>query len=152
TTPKSDTDDPIVWATDTRHLPLFWFPRDCPRATFWARPDTTDADVERFLEGDRSRRVHAIEGAWLDRLRAAAVYAYRVPETTFRPNASVGGYWVSASAVDPIEVRPLGDPLALHANARIELRIVPALWPPWDRVVASSLEFSGIRLRNAAPR
>jgi hypothetical protein len=19
-----------------RHLPMFWFPRECPRATFWA--------------------------------------------------------------------------------------------------------------------
>src|SRR5207237_6915221 len=30
------TDEPLVWAIDTRHLPLFWFPRDCPRCTFWA--------------------------------------------------------------------------------------------------------------------
>ena len=22
---------PLVWAVDTRHVPLFWFPRDCPR-------------------------------------------------------------------------------------------------------------------------
>ena len=33
----------------------------------------------------------------------------------------------------------------------IELRIVPNLWPLWNRVVASSLEFSGIRLHNALP-
>lgn len=51
--------EPWVWAVDTRHLPLFWFPRDCP---------------------------------------------------------------------------------------------VSNLWPIWDRVVASALEYSGIRLRNARPR
>jgi len=39
-----------------------------------------------------------------------------------------------------------------HAHAEIELRIVPNLWPLWDRVVASTLDFSGIRLRNAQPR
>ena len=22
---------PLVWALDTRHAPMFWFPRDCPR-------------------------------------------------------------------------------------------------------------------------
>ena len=33
-----------VWAIDTRHLPLYWFPRDCPRATFWAVDETTDDD------------------------------------------------------------------------------------------------------------
>ena len=36
--------------------------------------------------------------------------------------------------------------------AGIELRVLPSLWPLWDRVTSSSLEFSGIRLRNAAPR
>ena len=151
-TPMSDTDAAVVWATDTRHLPLFWFPRQCPRGTYWARPDTTDADIERALDGDRTRRVHAIEAAWLDRVRSARVYAYSLPEGTFRPHASVGGYWLSTTAVEPLEVVPLGDLLARHADAGIELRIVPSLWPLWDRVVGSTLEFSGIRLANAAPR
>lgn len=113
---------------------------------------TSDADVERFLESDRSRRVHAIEAAWLDRLRAARLFAYRLPEATFRPHATVGGYWVSPTAVEPLERVGLSDLLARHADAGIELRIVPSIWPLWDRVVASTLEFSGSRLRNAAPR
>ena len=46
----------------------------------------------------------------------------------------------------------LGDLLARHADAGIELRMVDNLWPLWERVVASTLEFSGIRLRNAKPR
>jgi hypothetical protein len=151
-TPASDTGGPVVWAVDTRHLPMFWFPRDCPRGTFWARPETADADVDRFLDGDRGRRVHAIESAWLERMRSATVVAYRLPETTFRPHASVGGYWLSDTAVEPLQVLELGDLLSRHASAGIELRIVPSIWPLWDRVIASTLEFSGMRLRNAAPR
>lgn len=58
--------DGKVWAIDTRHLPLYWFPRDCPRA-----------------------------------------------------------------------------------GAGIELRIAPGLLTLWDAVVASTLDLSGIRLRNA---
>lgn len=150
-TPAADTKEPLVWATDTRHLPMFWFPRDCPRGCFWARPETSDADVDRFLDGDRRRRVHAIEAVWLDRVRAARVLAYRVPDATFRPHAIVGGYWVSMAAVEPLEVVELGDLLDRHARAGIELRIVPEIWPLWDRVVASTLEFSGSRLRNAQP-
>ena len=46
----------------------------------------------------------------------------------------------------------LGDLLAKHATAAIELRIVPALAPLWERVIASTLEFSGIRLRNLGAR
>ena len=45
---------------------------------------------------------------------------------------------------------PLGDLLARHAAAGIELRIVPDLQSLWERVVATTLEFSGIRLRNLA--
>jgi hypothetical protein len=46
----------------------------------------------------------------------------------------------------------VGDLLELHARAEIELRLTENLWPLWDRVVASTLEFSGIRLLNAEPR
>ncbi len=43
------------------------------------------------------------------------------------------------------------DLLGSHAAARIELRIVPSLWPFWRRVVASTVEFSGSRLRTPHP-
>lgn len=151
-TPTADTDGALVWAIDTRHLPLYWFPRDCPRGCFWARPETSDADVDRFLGGDRTHRVHAIESAWVERLRTAVVYAYRMPEASFRPHRTVGGYWVSEDPVEAIERVALRELERLHAEARIELRVVDDLWPLWDAVVASTLEFSGIRLRNAATR
>ena len=142
------TGEKLVWAVDTRHLPLFWFPRECPRGTFWAGPGTTSDDAEAFLRG-AAERVHAIEGAWLERVRAARVVAYRLPEETFTPHPEVGGYWVSRDRVVPLELVELGDLLDRHAAAEIELRVVPNLWPLWERVVASTLEFSGIRLRNA---
>src|SRR5437870_2563594 len=99
--PGHDADEPFVWAIDTRHLPLYWFPRDCPRATFRANGRTSDEDVERFLEGDRGRRVHVIEPAWLERIRAARVVAYRMPEAPFERRDR---FWVSRSAVEPLEL------------------------------------------------
>ena len=84
------SDEPRVWAVDTRHLPLYWFPRDCPRGTFWAAPETTPEDADRLLAG--ASRVHALEAAWLDRMRAARVLAYRLPEASFTPDEEVGGY------------------------------------------------------------
>ena len=147
-----DSPEPLVWGIDDEHVPAYWFPRECPRGTFWAVESTSEEDVERFLSGDRARRVHAIEGAWLPDVRAARVFAYRLPPDSFTRYERAAGYWVSRSAVKPLEVIELGDLLAKHAAAGVELRIVPALAPLWERVVASTLEFSGIRLRNLGPR
>ena len=140
--------DARVWAVDTRHLPLYWFPRECPRGTFWATSHTTREDAE--LLGSASR-VHIVETAWLERMHNAHVVAYRVPEATFTPDGEVGGYWLSRASVEPLDLVELGDLVARHEAAGIVLRSVPSLWPIWNRVIASSLEFSGIRLHNALP-
>jgi hypothetical protein len=144
--PEHALDEPLVWAIDTRHLPLYWFPRDCPRATFWAVPETTDADVRAFLGGDRSRRVHVAEEGWLERMRRTRVVAYRLPEATFEP---WDRFWISREVVEPLELVELGDLVARHERALIELREALNLLRLWNEVVASTLDFSGIRLRNA---
>ncbi len=60
---------------------------------------------------------------------------------------------VSEHAVSPLgPPERVGDLFALHEEAGIELRALPNLWAFWDAVAASTLDFSGIRLRNARPR
>jgi hypothetical protein len=122
--------------------PLYWFPRDCPRASFWANSATAEEDVERFLGGDRSRRVHVIESVWLNRMRETPVYAYRMPEESFE---AWDRFWVSRATLEPLELVELGDVPARHADSRIELRMLGL----WESVIGSTLDFSGIRLRNA---
>jgi hypothetical protein len=146
------TDEPLVWAIDTRHLPLYWFPRECPRCTFWAGPDTTETDVAQLLDGDRAARVHVIEEGWFDHLAAATLEVYRMPEETFVESSETAGYWTSRHAVNALDRMTIGDLVGRHARAGIALRVVSNLWPLWDRVVASSLAFSGMRLRNADGR
>jgi hypothetical protein len=139
-------DEPLVYAVDTRYWWLYWFPRDCPRACFNAKDDTTDEDVARWLDGDRLRRVSVIETGWLERFRSARVYAYRLPPESFEPWDK---FFVSRATVVPLEIVELGDLLTRHAEAGNELRISPSLYPLWDEVIETTLDFSGIRLRNA---
>lgn len=145
--PGHSLDEPLVWAVDTRHLPLYWFPRECPRATFWAVSGTAEEDVASFLGGERSRRVHVVEPGWLDALRTTRVVAYRLPEEPFE---RWDRFWISRDAVEPLELVELGDLVERHAKADIELRVEDDLPALWERVVASTLDFSGIRLRNAS--
>src|SRR4051794_4232439 len=144
--------EPLVWAIDAHHAPLYWFPRDCPRVTFWAGPETAQEVIERFLGQSAAARVHAIECGWLERVRTARVYVYRFPSAAFEPLADADGHWVSRGTMVPLAVEPVGDLLARHADAEIELRITPSLWPLHAAVVPSGLRFSSVRLRNAAPR
>jgi hypothetical protein len=53
--------------------------------------------------------------------------------------------------VDAVERVVIDDLLGRHAWAWIELRVTPSIWPFWRRVTNSTVEFSGSRLRNAAP-
>ena len=139
-------DEPLVYAVDTRFVWLYWFPRDCPRACWSANDGTSDEDVERWLDGDRTRRVAVIESGWLERMRTVKLYAYRMPPETFEPWDK---FFVSRQTVVPLELVELGDLLGRHADAGVELRIAPTLHPLWERVIRTTLDFSGIRLRNA---
>jgi hypothetical protein len=143
--------DGKVWAIDDRHAWLYWFPRDCPRACFWAVASTTDDDVERWLDGDRERRVAVIETAWLERMRTIRLYAYRMPPEPFDV-VTDDRFYIASVPVEATERVEVGDLLARHAEAGIELRIAPALYPLWDKVIETTLDFSGIRLRNAVRR
>jgi hypothetical protein len=140
--------DGKVWAIDDDHSWLYWFPRDCPRACFWAVGTTTEDDVEQWLDGDRGRRVAVVESDWLERIRAVQLYAYRMPQAPFEV-VEDDRFYIASRTVDALERVEVGDLLARHADAGVELRIAPSLYPLWNRVIRTTLEYSGIRLRNA---
>jgi len=141
---------PVVWAIDADHLRNYLVPRDCPRVTFYAGRETTDADVERFLGS--STAVVAIEREWLDRVRSCRLYCYHLPRETFECIDACAGYFVSRVPVTPACVQVFDDPLSELLQRGVEVRIMDNLWSLRDAVVVSSLQFSMIRMRNALPR
>ena len=148
--PSEYVDGLVVWAIDTDHLRNYLVPRDCPRVTYYAGRETTPADVQRFLGS--SLAVVAVEGGWLERLRSCRLYCYHLPPETFECLDECAGYFVSREPVVPAYVEVFDDPIAELLKRGVELRFVPSLWPLRDAVVASSLQFSIIRMRNAMPR
>ena len=147
--PSEYTAEPVVWAIDETRLRNYLVPRDCPRVTYYAGPDTSAEDVERFLGS--SRVVVAVESGWYERVRSCRLYCYHMPQDTFECLDECAGYFVSRETVVPARVEIIDDPIAEMLKRGVEVRFLPDLWPLRDAVVQSSLQFSIIRMRNATP-
>ena len=147
--PSELTAAPVVWAIGADRLRNYLVPRECPRVTFYAGPQTTLADRERFLGSGVA--VVAVEQDWLARVQGSRLYCYHLLPQTFECVDACAGYFVSRESVLPARVELLEDPVS-ELRRRAELRVLPNLWPLRDAVVASSLQFSMIRMRSALPR
>jgi len=143
-------DEALVWAVDEGRLHNYLVPRECPRVTFYAGPRTSVDDRERFL-GSRVAVV-AIEAAWLPRLRSCRLFCYHLPADNFISRDKTAGYFVSRTAVTPVSVECISDPMSAILQRGVELRVLPNLSSLRNAVVESTLEFSIIRWRNASPR
>lgn len=154
TAPSSPSahEKPVVWAVAERLLHNYLLPRDCPRVTFYALPDSDPADVAQLMGQTAARYVVAVESGWLAAIREAVLYLYELPQSGFREIDRGAGYFVRESAVAPLSVRHVDDLLGELVARDVELRVTPSLWPLRDAVLASTLQFSIIRMRNASPR
>lgn len=147
--PSAAGPDPIVWAIDRDHLHNYLLPRDCPRVTFYAGPTSTHDDVERYFAHSSARFIVAIESGWLPEVNRHRLYKYELPSESFNVQDAGAGYYVSRQAVVPLGVEPIDNLLAALVAHDVELRVMPSLWKLRDAVVASTLQFSIIRMRNA---
>jgi hypothetical protein len=135
---------PMVWTIDAAHAPLLWFPRDCPRITFWTEDDTP-ADR---LGPTTASRVHAMEAGWVERMRACRLFVYRFAVDGFAPWPDADGYWVSHEEQSALDIAPVGDLFERHRDRGIELRLLDDLRPLRDAVIESGYRFSMTRMRN----
>jgi hypothetical protein len=142
----------MVWAIDRQHLHNYLLPRDCPRVTFYALPESAPADVERLMGTSSATYVVAIEARWLPEVIRHRLYCYELPPDTFTVADVGAGYYISREPIIPRSERPIDDLLGELLSHDVELRVMPSLWKLRDAVVTSTLQFSIIRMRNALPR
>ena len=133
--PTQQVEGAFVWADDERRCFRYWFPRQCPRGTWWPKSGDGHATV-------------AIQLDWWERFLACELYAYKLDAAPFRENPGGGG-WITEETVAPLVVEPVGPLLERHRAAGNEFRLVPDLWALWLEVIElPGINFSGIRLRN----
>ena len=139
---------PSVWALDAEHSPLYWFPRDCPRISVWARTPAHHHLLSNTF-GTESPRICAAESHWLTRVRDAEIYRYSFDAEQFAQWHEADGQYISGDTAYPVRVELLDDLLGLHADAGIELRFTPRIGRLIDQMLASGLPFSFVRIRHA---
>lgn len=131
--PTQQVEGAYVWADDDWHEFRYWFPRQCPRGTWWPK--------------DRSARpTVAIQADWYDRFLHCELYAYTFDAAPFR---EVPGGWLTEETVKPLDVQPVGPLRDRHDAAGNDFLLVDDLWALWlDVIERPGIDFSGIRLKN----
>jgi hypothetical protein len=144
--------EPVVFAIDRERSPHYFFPRDCPRVIYWRADWTTDEDARTFLADTTVGKIVVVESGWLERIRNAKLYVYTFSGESFEQMDSTAGYYISKKTVEPIQVEPVGDLIGKLLAENLELRFTPSLHPIRESVIASTMDFSIIRFRNASPK
>jgi hypothetical protein len=106
--------EPLVWAIDEWHSPIYWFPRDCPR-------------IVRFAPFGKI--MIWIPGAWEDRWRTATLSAYEFDSSQGFESREDHGVWVSRQSVVPVAQHELADLPEQHALRGTKVQLVDSLIP-----------------------
>jgi hypothetical protein len=146
--PTNPSHPAAVWAIDGDHAPLYWFPRNCPRLSVWARTADQQTRLTDLFETE-ARRLCAAETHWITGVREATVYRYVFDAASFGPWDEADGQYISTDVVYPERVEPVDDLLGLFQEAQIELRFTPRLGALMDKILQSGLPFSFVRIRDA---
>jgi hypothetical protein len=139
----------VVFAIADDLLHNYLLPRDCPRVTWYAGAQTTNADKERFMGNSAANYIVGVESGWYQRIKETTLYCYEFAADSFTLIDECAGYYISYHPVVPILVKPISDIMAEILNRNVELRFTPSIVQLAEAVSKSTLNFSLIRMRNA---
>jgi hypothetical protein len=140
--------EPLVYAIDEEHAPLYWLPRDCPRVCWWPISTTFENDKLKWMPNPGIRMVIAIEDQWLERALAGVLYRYDFDPEGFIETGDHGVY-LTRQPVRPLSVHRLVGPARAMRGAGVELRVLPSLVELGHEILNSTLHVSMIRMDHA---
>lgn len=139
----------VVFAISERMLHNYLLPRDCPRVTYYAKPDSQKTDINKFFDNTKAKFIINVEEDWLEKIQQTTLYSYELSANSFVLLDECAGYYISYKEVIPTSVTMINNIIGELQKRKIELRFVPSLFSLADDVSKSSLNFSIIRMRNA---
>ncbi len=138
-----------VFAVNDIMLHNYLLPRDCPRVTYYAKADSFQSDIDKFIGNTDKKYIINIEEAWIERVNKTKLYLYGMPAESFELLDEGAGYYISYKPVKPVDVIKIDNLLTEIEMRNAELRILPSIKQLAGEVSGSSLQFSIIRLKNA---
>ena len=141
--------DNVVFAISGEMLHNYLLPRDCPRVTFYAKADSTAADIEKFIGSTEKKYIMNVEECRIESINKAELYLYELPAEDFELLDKGAGYYVSYKSVKPSEVIVIDDILEELKRYNTEIRVLHSIRKLAEDIAKSSLQYSIVRLRNA---
>ncbi|HEX3386423.1 MAG TPA: hypothetical protein VHS53_14585 [Mucilaginibacter sp.] len=138
----------VVFAISGHLLHNYLLPRDCPRVTYYMRPETTLEDKHKFFGESRAEYIITVPSEWYETIKTTPLYCYEFAPDNFTLLDECAGYYISYSAEKPIAISVITDPVGEILARNTELRFSPAIIPLSKAVAQSSLGFSMVRMRN----
>lgn len=145
-----NTEGDVVFAINDTMLHNYLLPRQCPRVTFYAKPESAGSDIEKFIGIPQHKFVITVEDRWSEKIKQTMLYLYKLPDESFSILDEGAGYYVSYKPVKPVYIITVNDILTELDRRNAELRFIPSIKALADEISKSSLQFSIIRLKNAA--
>lgn len=139
----------VVFAVTDEMLHSYLLPRDCPRVTYYAKPDSEINDINKYIGNTYKKYIINIETGWMKILEKTILYLYEFHPDNFDLLDEGAGYYISYHPVTPLSVTIVNDPISEINKRNAELRISVDLKIMAELIKNSTLQFSIIRLRNA---
>ena len=146
---KYSLENGVVWAVSDELSWAYCLPRNCPRVKFCTTKETTDEEVELFLNGDSSKKVLAVESGWYERIISTKLYRYEFYPESFSIKDEIAGHYISEAPQKPISVTEISDLLKELFEQNVELRFLPELWDLREHLVKTKLGWGFYRMNNA---
>jgi len=140
----------VVFAISDEMLYNYLLPRDCPRVCYFAKTDSSQEDIDEYIGNTDKKFIINVEESWLERINNTKLHLYEMPYENFELLDEGADYYVSYKTIKPCNMFTIVNLIAELEKRNAELRALPSLKPLSQEISFSSLQFSIIRMKNAA--
>lgn len=139
----------VVFAISGKLLHNYLLPRNCPRVTFYAGDDTSQADRDRFLGTSAATYIIIVESGWYKQICDTVLTCYEFAPDNFTLLDACAGYHISYEPEKPVAEQRVANIIEELLKRDVELKFTPSLIDVAAGLSKSTLNFSLIRMRNA---